>query len=311
MTAVDQDAALKSLQGLVGGGRNDIAERLPMLRVGLDAVGKACAEDLRTLTSVPMKLVLHGMDCATAGNLLAGERGSSAVALLEASGWATRVVVSAPRATIFTLAEALLGGDGSQPVEAVERALSKIEVGVAGVFFAAIAKGLGAAFTPIAPSTFNLVATADQPDFERVARAEPMVAARYRLEALETAGDVLIAIPRAALEALHKPLSRVPPKDASRPDPGWTRQIEKEVSRASVTLIAVLDEREGTLGEVTQFHAGEVIELKANPQSRVRVECNGERLMWCDLGKSGGVYTLRVDAFVDREREFIEEIQAA
>ena len=33
--------------------------------------------------------------------------------------------------------------------------------------------------------------------------------------------------------------------------------------------------------------------------------------MWCDLGKSSGVYTLRFDAFVDREQEFIEEIRAA
>jgi flagellar motor switch protein FliM len=311
MAAVDQQEALKSLQGLVGGGRNDVAERLPMLRVGLEGVGKACAEDLRSLASVPMKLALQGMESATAGTLLAGERGSSAVALIEAPGWATRILVGAPQATIFAIVESLLGGDGSQPAQAMERPLSKIEVGVAGVFFAAIAKGLGAAFAPIAPSPFNLATTADQPDFERIPRTEPMVAARYRLEVLGTAGEVLVAIPRSALEALHQPLSRVPPKDASRPDPGWARQIEKEVSRASVTLVAVLDERAGTLGEITQFRVGEVIELKATPQSRVRVECNGERLMWCDLGKSGGVYTLRVDAFVDREQEFIDEIRAA
>jgi flagellar motor switch protein FliM len=139
-----------------------------------------------------------------------------------------------------------------------------------------------------------------------------MVAAKYRLEVCEAAvGEILVAVPSAALSALQKPLSRVPPKDALRPDPGWTRQIEKEVNRASVTLVAVLDERPGTLGEITQFQVGEIIELKASPQSRVRVECNGDRLMWCDLGKSGGVYTLRVDAFVDREQEFIDEIRAA
>jgi flagellar motor switch protein FliM len=310
MTAVDQQEALKSLQGLVGG-RNDVGERLPMLRVGLEGVGKACAEDLRALTSVPMKLTLQGMESATAGALLAGERGSTAVALVEAPGWATRILIGAPQATIFTIVESLLGGDGSQTAQMEARPLSKIEVGVAGVFFAAIAKGLGAAFTAIAPSAFNLAATADQPDFERIPRTEAMVAARYRFEVLETAGEVLVAIPRSALEALHKPLSRVPPKDALRPDPGWARQIEKEVSRASVTLVAVLDERAGILGEITQFRVGGVIELKATPQSRVRVECNGERLMWCDLGKSGGVYTLRVDAFVDREQEFIDEIRAA
>jgi flagellar motor switch protein FliM len=311
MTASDKKSALQSLQGLVGGRAGGV-ERLPMLRVGLEKVGQACAEDLRGLGSIPMKLVLQGIESGTAGELLAGERGSSGVAFLDAPGWATRLLVSAPRATIFAIVESLLGGDGSQPTQAMERPLSKIEVGVAGVFFASIAKGFAAAFVPIAPSVFNLAAAADQPDFERLARSEPMVAAKYRLQALEApVGELFVAIPRTALEALQKPLSRVPAKDASRPDPGWTKQIEKEVTRARVTLTAILEERPGTLGEITQFRVGDIIELKANPQSRVRVECNGERLMWCDLGKSSGVYTLRVDAFVDREQEFIDDIRAA
>ena len=53
------------------------------------------------------------------------------------------------------------------------------------------------------------------------------------------------------------------------------------------------------------------LELEATPQSRVRVESNGERLMWCDFGKSNGVYTLRVDSFVDREQEFMDDILVA
>jgi flagellar motor switch protein FliM len=313
MTASDKQSALQSLQGLVGGGsRGSAVERLPMLRVGLEKVAQACAEDLRGLGSVPMKLVLQGVEGGTAGELLAGERGSNAVAFLDAPGWATRLVVCAPRATMFAIVESLLGSDGAQPAQAVDRPLSKIEIGIAGVFFASIAKGFAAAFVPIAPSVFNLAAAADQPDFERLARTEPMVAVKYRLQALEVpVGELLVAIPRVALEALQKPLSRVPTKDAARPDPGWTKQIEKEVNRARVTLTAILDERPGTLGEITQFRIGDIIELKANPQSRLRIECNGERVMWCDLGKSNGVYTLRFDAFVDREQEFIEEIRAA
>jgi flagellar motor switch protein FliM len=311
MTAADKQSALQNLQGLVGG-RGGGIERLPMLRVGLENAAKACAEDFRSLSSMPMKLALEGIESAPAGELLAGERGSRAFALFEAPGWATRIVVCAPRVTIFAVVECLLGGDGSQPAHTEERPLSKIETGVAGVFFASMAKALAGAFAPIAPSPFNHLATADQPDFERIARNEPMVAARYRLEVCEaTAGEALVAIPSRALSALQKPLSRVPAKDASRSDPGWTRQFEKEVNRASVTLVAVLDERSHTLGEITQFRIGEIIELQASPQSRVRVECNGERLMWCDLGKADGAYTLRVDAFVDREQEFIDEIRAA
>ena len=58
----------------------------------------------------------------------------------------------------------------------------------------------------------------------------------------------------------------------------------------------------GTLGELAHLSIGDIMELNATPQSRVAVECNGDRLMWCHLGKQNAYYTLRVDAFVDRER---------
>ena len=56
------------------------------------------------------------------------------------------------------------------------------------------------------------------------------------------------------------------------------------------------------------FTVGQVVELNATSHGRVRLECNGERLMWCHLGKSQGKYTLRVDELVDREQEFMNEI---
>src|SRR4051812_6250617 len=139
MTATDAQSKSQSLQQLIGGaGRGSAVERLPMLRVGLEKVGQACAEDLRNLGSVPMKLVLQGIESGTAGELLAGERGTSAISFLDAPGWAARLVVCAPRATILNILESLLGGDGSQPTQAIDRPLSKIEVGIAGVFFASI-----------------------------------------------------------------------------------------------------------------------------------------------------------------------------
>ena len=86
--------------------------------------------------------------------------------------------------------------------------------------------------------------------------------------------------------------------------------MQNGVTRAHVMLSAVLDERMGVLGEVAKFKVGQVVELNATAHGRVRLECNGERLMWCHLGKSQGKYTLRVDEPVDREQEFLDEILA-
>ena len=51
-----------------------------------------------------------------------------------------------------------------------------------------------------------------------------------------------------------------------------------------------------------------MVELKATPRTRVHLECDGERMVVCQFGKSNGVYTLRVDDFIDREQEFMNDI---
>ena len=132
--------------------------------------------------------------------------------------------------------------------------------------------------------------------------------AKFSLEVLSRGGEILIAVPRAALNPLRQALGRTPTKEAPKADAQVERADENGVTRAHVTLTAVLDERMGMLGEVAGFAVGQVVELNATPHGRVRLECNGERLMWCHLGKSQGKYTLRVDEVVDREQEFMNEI---
>jgi flagellar motor switch protein FliM len=312
MTAGSIQPALtrESLQGLFSGAQGGV-ERLPMLRQALERTGAACAEDFRSVAGAPLRLALQDIDTGAAGDVFIHDKGDSAVAVLNAPGWGAKLHVCADRDAVFALVETMLGGDASQPAYAEMRPLTRIEIDVAGHFFAYVARGLAASFAGIAASAFSIEATAGEVDFDSVGRQALLVVARYRLELLERGGEVLIAIPQPALNALRKPLSRAAPKDAVRPDPGWSQHIRKEVARTSVTLTAILDERPGLLAEVFALEIGQIIELEATPQSRVRVECNGERLIWCDLGKSNGVYTLRVDGFVDREQEFMDEILVA
>ena len=312
MTASGTQSTLtrESLQGLFGAAQGGL-ERLPMLRQALEQTGQACAEEIRNVAATPLRLTLQGIDPGTVGEVLVPGRGDRAIAVLDASGWEAQLFACADQDAVFAIVEAMLGGDGSQPAHAGDRALSRIETDVAALFFASIARGLAAAFEPIAASPFSVAATADAIDFDSIGLEHAVVVAKYRLDALGRGGEVRVAIPQSALNALRKPLSQAAPKDTPRPDPRWARHIQKEVTRSNVTLTAILDERPGLLAEVFSLEVGQIVELQATPHSRVRVECNGERLIWCDLGKSNGVYTLRVDAFVDREQEFMEDILAA
>jgi flagellar motor switch protein FliM len=297
------------LSGLLGGRQLGI-ERLPMLRSALEQLGPACVKDLRSLSSAPMRLSLQSIEATTVGAALWAGPGSAAVTVLDAADWSTPLMVSSDRSAVLAMVDMLLGGDGSQSARVSTRPLSKIEIDIAAVFHASLARALSSSFESIAASPFAIQGTADRPDFEVMGREEAVVVARYGLDA-PGSGAILILIPRSALEALRKPLSQKLSKEHAPADPRWSEQIQSELTRTSVTLTAILEERVGELADVYNMKVGEIIELNATPQSRIRVECNGERLIWCDLGKSKGVYTIRVDSFIDPDQELLDDILAA
>lgn len=290
-------------------GSSNIVERMPMLRLAFERAAALWTEDLASLADQAPQLVLQDVENGTAGDLLGPHDGQGAVGILHAAKWNTRLVVSADRAAVFSVVETMLGGDGSQPSYTEDRPLSRIEVRIAGAFIERMAKALETAFAGVADTAVVVEAISNEINYDVVGRrTNSVVVARFRLEAVGGAGEVLLAVPSAALSPLRQVLARTPAKEVPPPDDRWRQQIQNEVTRAHVKLTAVLDERMGTLGEVTGFEVGQVVEFNATAQGRVRLECNGERLMWCHLGKSAGKYTLRVDELVDREQEFMNEI---
>jgi flagellar motor switch protein FliM len=302
-------SVLPNIQSLFGGASASL-DRLPMLRIVFEKAAAVCAQEFRALAGNPSLLSLASMETGTAGEVFAQHDGAIVTAALHATGWNTRLLVSARRSAVFAIVEMMLGGDGSQPAYAGKRPFSKAETRIAAAFFDRFAKALAAAVASVAPTPFTLEAPANSMNFEVVGNANtPVFAAKLNLDALGRGGEIVVAVPQSAIAPLRKAFAKTG-KDATRPDPRWTEQIEREIKRANVTLNAVLDERTMRLAEISRLRVGQVLELKATPRSRVHLECDGERMIVCQFGRSNDVYTLRVDDFVDREREFMNDILA-
>ena len=292
-------------------GSSNFVQRLPMLHVAFTRTADVCTETLESVSEMPLQVALLGVDSGIAGDLLEPHNGKSAVGILHAVGWSARLLICAERPAAFAIVEAMLGGDGSQPAYNSNRALSRIETRIIATFFERFGSALSTAFAGIADTAFALEGMTDEIDYEAVGRRDdPIVAARFGLDVGGRGGEIVIAVARAALNPLRQSLGRVPTKEQPSADEQWSQKMQSEVTRAHVVVSAVLDERMGDLREVAQFKVGHVLELNATAHGRVRLECNGERLMWCHLGKSQGKYTLKVDEPIDREQEFFNEILA-
>jgi flagellar motor switch protein FliM len=280
-----------------------------MLRLVFERMATTCTENLRDLSVLPLQLSLESIGSGTAGDVLATLEGVGVFGTMHAPKWNARLIVGADRAAVFMLVETFLGGGRSETTYAADRAFTRIETKIAGTFFHRIAQALSASFVSIADTPFVVEATSDRIDFDAVGRRNnSVIVAKWRLSRRECGGEIAVVIPKSVFGPMRQALSRVPSEQTARTDPRWSQHIQTGITRTNVTLKAVLDECWVSLEELSRLEVGAVMQLNATPHSRVRVECNDEPLLWCQLGKSNGVYTLRVDELVDREQEFLDDI---
>ncbi|MFM9849245.1 MAG: flagellar motor switch protein FliM [Hyphomicrobiaceae bacterium] len=286
-------------------------DRLPALEATLERAATICTDELRNSAVPPPELTFLQVESGVAGDILSPYEGRGVAAVFNAADWNTRLLTVADRACVFAVIEMMLGGDGSQPAHASDRAFTRIELGMMSAFFGRLAQSLEAAFAPIVRTTFTNDGISDRIDFDILGRkTSQAVAARLSLRVWSQTGEILIVIPGAAIEPMRQALGPIAVEETKKADPRWSSQIQDKITRTSVALTAILDERFIPLEDIANLRVGQMLQLGATAQTRVRVECNGEPLLWCQLGKSNGAYTLRVDAPIDRDEEFMNDILA-
>ncbi|KOX60692.1 flagellar motor switch protein FliM [Streptomyces purpurogeneiscleroticus] len=284
-------------------------DRLPMLHVILDRAATFCAEQLRHLAASPVYFSLSNVESQRFGDILEPYEANAVAGIFKAPEWDSHILVGFDRDFIFTMVEALLGADGSEPPLDEERSFSNIEMRIAQRLFEQIGKAMQSAFALVADTPFKLERTELRMDFAVIGRRNNQaVAAKFVLQALNRGGEMFIVIPQSVLNPMRQSLARILVGETSARDSRWTKQIAGEVQKTPVTLKAILEEKQLTLGEIAELSAGQVLELRATPRSRVKLVGNDRDLFWCDVGQEEGGVVLRVDRFIDQDQEFIDDV---
>src|SRR5262245_55703420 len=196
-------------------GSSNFVERMPMLRIIFDRAALACSEGIASLSDPPPQLVLQGLESGVASELLAKYDGSSVFGVLHASRWNARLAACVDRRAVFSIVGMMLGSDGTQPPYDSDRPLSRIEMRVTEAFLGRLAKALETGLAGVAETPLSVEAALDHVDFDAIGRANnPMVLARYRLEAGPAPGEIVVGVARAALNPHRQALARTPTKEA-------------------------------------------------------------------------------------------------
>jgi flagellar motor switch protein FliM len=292
-------------------GPQDIVERLPMLRTVFEKAAAQWVTDIGKISATTPQITLEGVKSGPAEAMIEEVSGYAAACVLEATSWNGRLIVCADYDFVATIVEMLLGGDGSEP-PAADRKLTRIDTRLVHQVFGQFAGSLEVAFDSVAATHFATGQVASEVNFDVLGRMTvPIVAAKFSLSVLGLRGEASLLLSQSLLSPMRAELSRVTPPEATMPDPAWSEKIHSEVTRTNVELVAVLDEQTLSLEDIARFSIGQMLQLRATPEGPVLVECNGERLINCQIGKANGVYTLRVHDFIDHNQEFMDDILAS
>ncbi|ACK49002.1 surface presentation of antigens (SPOA) protein [Methylocella silvestris BL2] len=284
-------------------------DRMPMLHVILDRMIAQCSENLRQLSAPPAFFSVDTVAARRVGDVLDAYENKVAIGVYHALAWDSRILIGLDHDFIFTLAEALFGGDGGEAPFTQGRKLSSLELRLAHKALDLFGRALQSAFSTVSDTAFKLERVETRLDFAVIAPRNAFgVTAKIKLRILGRHGEMFILIPQAALNSVRQQLGRNLSDDAAVRDPAWTRQIEGEIGRAEIEVRGVIEERHFLLGDIADLKVGGILQLKSTPSTRVRLECNAEPLFWCNLGQGDGVYTLRIDESMSREQEFVDEM---
>jgi len=284
-------------------------DRLPMLPILFDRVANTCSEQMRQISPSPCYFSMSHVEQARITELLEPYEANAVCAILDVPEWDCEIVLGFDRDFIFTIVEVMFGADGSEMPEEDGRAFSNIELKICTKLTEMICAVLSQAFAGIAKATFRLERLETRMHFAVVGRRNAQAAAaKFLVQAINRGGEMFIILPHAGLQMLRRALSKGADAEPSSRDPGWIEQMKAGATRAEVMLRAILDEKTMTLEEIANLKPGQVIALKANPRTPLKLEANEQPLFWCQLGQAEGTYRLRIENVFDPEEEFLGDI---
>lgn len=283
-------------------------DRLPVLKLALARAATSAGELWQRAGATDARIAMDYAESGRADDLLRLHE-SCICATVFAEAWDCRLLIGADRAALAALTEAIFGADGNELPESETRPVTAVDLEVAKWAHGVMATALAAAFSGLAGTAMTLESVAETPDADVLGRrGAPAIVARYRMTVHGAAGRLFVALPQSAMLPFKSRLEKLPEPEAPPVDPVWEARFKSQIRQAGVEVRAILGSRTLTLGDIASLKPGQVLELDRSVKGRIRVECREQPLFWCEMGQADGVYTLRVQDFVDHEQEFMDDI---
>ena len=275
-------------------------ERLPMLDVVLERLGKTLQASLRRLAGDGISIVIDPPASLRMGEYLLHLPSPALLCIARFEGTNAPGLVVAGADLVFSAVELFLGGR-PLPVEArPNRPFSAVERTLAERMVKLVLNDLTTAFQPIAEVKLRMDRVETTPKFAAVVReSSGVVVITVRLQMDGRGGSLSLVLPHVSIEPLRDALRQSYPGEKLGRDLLWEQHLSHELLTSSLRLSAVLDEPSIGLGQLMGLKVGATMPLDATPSSPVKIYCGKSPVFMGSMGRHDDRVVVRIDGRVD------------
>ncbi|RDD62602.1 flagellar motor switch protein FliM [Ferruginivarius sediminum] len=278
-------------------------ERLPMLEVVFDRLVRMMSTSLRNFTSDNVEVSLDNITSIRFGDYLNSIPLPAMLTVFKAEEWDNYGLITIDSTLIYSIVDVLLGGRRGTAAMRIEgRPYTTIERNLMERMVHVVLGDISAAFDPLSPVTFSFDRLETNPRFATIARhANAAVVARLRVDMEDRGGRMEVLLPYATLEPVREMLLQMFMGEKFGRDSIWESHLTAELWQTEVSLRAVLDEVDATLGDVLNWKVGDFIPLNATPQSKVSLRCGDVKMFAGPMGRRNEHIAVRIQNKSARE----------
>ena len=259
---------------------------------------------------VPIEVEFETFEIGTKSELIGTFPDQVTVCAAQIGGWCSDIVLCGSNIFVIAVMECMLGGSLPDDANIEPRALSTIELDVATVLFRQLADSMRMGIaSPPTDGVITDAAQADLPEPEEDAADPPSVIMRFQLTVGPvTAPFCAVVAQRPLLKATIVERKKEQPAKPERPE--WSTKLTTQVSRSHILLDARIALSELTLGDVARLQVGDVLPFADEGAARALLSAGDKQLFWCEFGKAGDRYTVRVQEPHKHDQELMRELAA-
>jgi flagellar motor switch protein FliM len=272
-------------------------ERLPMLDVVFDRMGRLLSTSLRNLTSDNVEASIDNISSVRFGDYLDSVPLPTMLSIIKAEEWDNQGLIVCDSSLIYSMVDVLLGGrKGSSALRIEGRPYTTIECNLMERVLQVTLNDMSAAFDPLSPVTFRFERLETNPRFAAITQANnAAILVKVRVDMEGRGGMMEILLPFATLEPIRELLLQMFMGEKFGRDSIWEGHLSKELYRTDVEINAILGEMTLSLRDVMNLKVGSTVFLDTKAEDLIELRCGELPMFTGRMGRRDKSIAIRLE----------------